>query len=806
MKKEKLQVRGIVQGVGFRPFVNNLALSMGIGGYVKNTPDGVTIEIVGDDISRDEFVRRLADDAPPLALILEIHRDRAVPVKQEAFNTFHIVESGSDGSPRTLISPDTAVCDDCLEEMFDPGNRRFRYPFINCTNCGPRFTIIRSLPYDRPNTTMSSFTMCPDCAREYGDHHDRRFHAQPDACHVCGPHVSLLNPDGSDVDGDPVVKAIDLLRKGKILAIKGLGGFHLAVAAHDENAVNRLRVRKRRFEKPLAVMTGNLSSARTLTVLSNTEERLLAGRERPIVLARANKGAAIASAVAPGNPYLGVMLPYTPLHYLLFFDPICGGDYHNGQALFEALVMTSGNLSEEPICRTNEDALDRLGDIADAFLVNDRDIYVRCDDSVVTSFGGKPVFVRRSRGYVPVPVFMRFNAPQILAAGPELKNTVCLTDGSRAFQSQHIGDLENSTVLGLYREAIDHFSAIHDLSPHILAHDLHPRYLSTQYVKDRHNEPGIGTVGVQHHHAHIAGVIGEHGVDGPVIGLALDGTGYGLDGTVWGGEVLLSTAGSFTRAGHFAYMQLPGGEKAIREPWRMAFSYLRAAYGDKWRDLDLPCLNQITRSALDVVDQACERGINAPQTSSCGRLFDAVSSILDIIHTVSFEGQAAYLLELKTDRTCDADVLPYSISDREAIPTRNYPVLGGSLVKTTLPEPPDYPYRHVIDVLPMVRGIVGELMNGISAGHIAASFHRTVIAALCEVVDRIADYTGIRIVALSGGCFQNRILSERLSSLLREKKYTILMHRLVPANDGGVSFGQACVATAVTGCDDTSAG
>jgi len=805
MKSEKLQVRGIVQGVGFRPFVNNLALSMGIGGYVRNTPDGVTIEIVGDDIGRDEFVRRLADDAPPLALIMEIHRDKAIPVKQEACNTFRIVESGSDGSPRTLISPDTAVCDDCLEEMFDPGNRRFRYPFINCTNCGPRFTIIRSLPYDRPNTTMSSFTMCPDCAREYGDNHDRRFHAQPDACHVCGPHVTLLKPDGSEFEGDPVVMAVGLLRQGKILAVKGLGGFHLAVTAHDENAVNRLRLRKKRFEKPLAVMTGDLASARKLVLMSDTEERLLVGRERPIVLARKKSGVSLAPSVAPGNPYLGVMLPYTPLHYLLFFDPFCGGDYKNGRALFDALVMTSGNLSEEPICRTNEDALDRLGDIADAFLVNDRDIHVRCDDSVVTSFGGEPLFVRRSRGYVPVPVFMRSKAPQILAAGPELKNTVCLTDGSRAFQSQHIGDLENSTVLSLYREAVDHFSAIHELSPRIIAHDLHPGYLSTQYVMDRLGEPGIGTVGVQHHHAHIAGIIGEYGVEGPVIGLALDGTGYGLDGTVWGGEILLSTIDSFTRAGHFANMPLPGGEKAIREPWRMAFSYLRAAFSEEWRDLDLPCLNQIARSGLDVLDLACERGINAPQTSSCGRLFDAVSSILDITHTVSFEGQAAYLLELNTDRDLDAAPFPYDISDGEATSVHSYPVLAGTLANAPLPTPPVYPYRHVIDVLPMIRNIVGELMSGIPAGQLSASFHETVIDALCDVVDRIAEYTGIHTVALSGGCFQNRILSERLPAHLREKEYTVLMHRLVPPNDGGVSFGQSCVASAVARLNEMKA-
>lgn len=799
MKKEKIQVRGIVQGVGFRPFVCNLASSLELGGYVMNTPDGVTIEVAGDDGSRSEFIRRLKDDAPPLALILDIRRDGSVPVNQDTGRSFRIVESGTDGSPRTLISPDTAVCDDCLNELFDPNDRRYRYPFINCTNCGPRFTIIRSLPYDRPNTTMSSFTMCPDCAREYADHRDRRFHAQPDACDVCGPHVSLLEPDGTVIDGDPVINAIDLLHEGKILAIKGLGGFHLAVDAHDEKAVNRLRQRKRRFEKPLAVMTGNLASARTLTILSDKEESLLTGRERPIVLARAKRGGAIAPSVAPGNPYLGVMLPYTPLHYLLFFDPLCGGDYRSGRTLFDALVMTSGNLSEEPICRTNKDALDRLGDIADAFLVHNRDIHIRCDDSVVTSFSGEPVFVRRSRGYVPVPVFMYSRAPQILAAGPELKNTVCITDASRAFPSQHIGDLENSATLDLYREAIGHFSEIHELSPRILAHDLHPRYLSTQYVMDRLDEQGIGTVGVQHHHAHIAGVLGEHGEDGPVIGLALDGTGYGLDGTVWGGEILVSTAGSFTRAGHFAYMPLPGGEKAIREPWRMAFAYLRAAFGEKWRDLDLPCLKQTSLASFNVLEHACERGINAPLTSSCGRLFDAVSSLLDISHTVSFEGQAAYLLELKTSLSTDANVFAYNITDREPVPATGYPLLGGTLADATLPEPPDYPYRHVIDVIPMVLDIVEGLNNGIPASRLAASFHRTVTAALCDVVDRIANYTGIHTVALSGGCFQNRILSERLPAFLRDRGYTVLMHRLVPVNDGGVSFGQACVASAVAG-------
>jgi hydrogenase maturation protein HypF len=747
----RLRVSGIVQGVGFRPFVYQLALRHDLKGQVANTAGGVTIHVQGRPDALGAFERDLVAQPPPLARITGVQGELA---EVQATEDFTIVASSGGEERSTLISPDVSVCDDCLAELFDPDDRRHRYPFINCTNCGPRYTIIDDIPYDRPNTSMKTFRMCARCQAEYDDPLDRRFHAQPNACGVCGPRVRLHQADGTpDETGDPIGRTAALLARGRIMAVKGLGGFHLAVDAHDEAAVARLRRRKLREEKPFALMARDLDRIRTFARLDAASEELLTSAARPIVLLPRKPDNAIAAWVAPRNRYFGVMLPYTPLHHLLL---------EKGSGV---LVMTSGNLSEEPICIDNQEAFERLGAIADGFLVHDRDIYLRSDDSIVRRVAGTARFLRRSRGYVPVPVFLKDNLPPVLAVGAELKNTVCLTKADRAFVSQHIGDLENAATNDFFRLTVQHLKRILGIAPRIMAHDLHPDYLSTRYAVEQDTIP---TVAVQHHHAHIVSCLAENRVDGPVIGLAFDGTGLGSDGHIWGGEVLISEAHRFERVAHLAYVPMPGGEAAIREPWRMALSHLHHSFGADTDGLDLPLSRQTDPEHRRFVLEMAAKRVNAPLTSSLGRLFDAVAALAGLRPRVSFEGQAAMELEMAAD-----------------------------------PEPPAVLYAHgwdtqngvsVIQTAPLIRGVVADLEAGRTAGYVSARFHATLVRLFADLCGQLRRDTGLDRVALSGGVFQNVMLLAGLKHALEEGGFHVYTHALVPCNDGGIALGQAVAA------------
>ncbi len=761
MKSVRITISGIVQGVGYRPFVYRLAHRYGVRGRVRNTAVGVEIEAEADDGALEAFVVALRDQHPPLAFVLDFRVDQDTA---RGFPDFRIEKSQPQEERRAVVPPDIATCDDCLREIFDPGDRRYRYPFTNCTNCGPRFTITRDIPYDRANTSMARFRMCPECSREYEDPRDRRFHAQPNACPVCGPQLEVWDALGyplGDV-GDPIDFVADRLAEGKIVAIKGLGGFHLAVDAENEMAVRALRERKGREEKPLAIMVPDVEAASQLVMLDARSEELLQSPRRPIVLLPKRADCPVAESVAPRNAFLGVMLPYTPLHHLLLRDR------------FRALVMTSGNLSEEPICIDNREAVERLSGIADFYLVHDRDILVRCDDSVVRWVPGGAGFpIRRARGFVPQPVVLPWELPATLAVGAELKNTVCLVEGNRATLSQHVGDLENLEALEFFEEVVAHLQSILRVEPRILAHDLHPDYLSTQWAEERGGE--IVRVGVQHHHAHVAACLAEHGEEGPVIGLALDGVGYGPDGTVWGGEVLVADVRTFRRVGRFRLVRMPGGEKAIREPWRMALGYLELADPDLAECAATGILGR-EETAVRAVLSALRAGLNAPWTSSCGRLFDAVAAIAGLRAEVSYEGQAAMELEMAMyrdippDRAPEVDVQPY-----------------------------DYAISHEgglweLDWRPMIRGVLEDRRNGKPLSEISLRFHRSVTLALAELAERVRGETQLRTVALSGGCFQNLYLTQALQRGLASRGFRVLVHRLVPPNDGGISLGQAVVA------------
>lgn len=800
---EHIEITGIVQGVGFRPFVHNLAVKHGLTGYVLNSPDGVIIEAEGENTAVERFVSGLKSSAPPLSKIIGLERRTIAKNsgRKKKYETFGIRESLRGGKPVTLISPDVCVCDDCLREMFGKNDRRYLYPFINCTNCGPRFTIIRGLPYDRPFTTMSAFKMCPDCLTEYENPVDRRFHAQPNACPVCGPRLELLDSSGAQIPGDPATEAIKLLKNGGVLALKGLGGFHLAVDAVNGDAVNLLRFRKHREEKPLAIMTGSLSSAEKLIQIGESERIVLESRERPILLAPAKKDASVSQEVAPGNEFLGVMLPYTPLHYLLFFHPEAGGNYDTDRAVFDALVMTSGNISEEPICRDNDEALSRLSGIADAFLMHNRGIHVRCDDSVVGVYSGASAFMRRSRGYVPAPVFFPEKAPSVLALGGELKNTVCITEGRKAFLSQHIGDLENIVTLDYFHEAITHFKKILEIEPVVYAYDLHPEYLSTKYflkTAEELPENSYGAVGVQHHHAHIAGVLAENGYNETVIGFSADGTGYGLDGAVWGGEILLCNPYDFVRVARLDYVPLPGGPKAVKEPWRMAFAYLRGAFGKDFRKLDIPCLKQVSPIESDVLEKALETKLNSPFTSSLGRLFDAVSSILDIHHFSAYEGQAAFMLEMSATKNMSGSPFPFELIETKPEYYPSYPELSGNLKGRDLSSKrPKIGTGYIIDFRKSVRALTEDFLNGKPVEELAFRFHLTVMEAFLETARLIRKETGINTVALSGGCWQNHILAGHFTKMLISDSFEALTNIHVPVNDGGLSLGQAYIAASI---------
>ena len=736
-----VRVEGIVQGVGFRPFVYSLATGLGLGGLVGNDSDGVFAEVEGPPAAVEAFLRALARDAPPLA---RIERITTTAIPPDGTASFSIAPSEAGRRRRTLVSADTATCADCLAELADPADRRFGYPFINCTNCGPRFTIVRDVPYDRPLTTMASFAMCDRCAAEYHDPADRRFHAQPTCCPACGPRLALLDPAGTARPGPPLEAAADLLRQGQVLAVKGLGGYHLAVDASSEEAAGALRARKHREDKPFAVMVADVAAARRLCEVDEAAAALLASSRRPIVLLPRRPGAAgVAAAVAPGNRQLGLMLPYTPLHHLLL------------AGVARPMVLTSGNVSDEPIVYRDDEAAQRLGGIADAFLTHDRAIHVRTDDSVARTFRGRPMLVRRSRGYVPEPITTRTSFPrQVLACGAELKNTFCLARGRHAFVSHHIGDLENAETLRSFTEGIEHFRRLFDLDPQVVAHDLHPEYLSTKYAM----ELNLPLEGVQHHHAHIASCLADNLQDGPVIGVAFDGTGYGADGTIWGGEFLAAGLASFERGGHLAPVPMPGGAAAIRQPWRMAAAYtadpeVARRHPDQW----------------PAVVAMAAKGINSPLTSSAGRLFDAAAALLGVRDAINYEGQAAIELEQLAEPFSPGEAGVYPARVEAADPFR---ICGSDLL----------------------HAVIEDRTGGVPAPVIAARFHHGVAALIEAGCLLMRERHGLGTVALSGGVFQNLLLLNAAVCRLEARGFRVLLHSRVPCNDGGVSLGQAVVA------------
>jgi hydrogenase maturation protein HypF len=749
-----IRVEGVVQGVGFRPFVYSLATRLGLAGWVGNDVDGVFAEVEGPAESVQDFLESVQRDAPPLA---RVDRVTAEPMTPDGAAGFTIVASDSTGHRRALVSADSATCADCLRELGDPADRRFGYPFINCTNCGPRFTIVRDVPYDRPLTTMAGFAMCPQCAAEYHDPANRRFHAQPVCCPACGPRLRLVDRHGADLAGPgpaegPLAGAVQVLRRGQVLAVKGLGGYHLAVDAASQAAAARLRARKHREDKPFAVMVPDVAAAGELCELDDLAEDLLTSGRRPIVLLPRRTPGAVAEAVAPGNRQLGLMLPYTPLHHLLLRE------------FAQPMVLTSGNVSDEPIAYQDGDALDRLGGIADAFLTHDRPIHIRTDDSVIRPFRGRAALLRRSRGYVPEPLRLRsqFRRP-VLACGAELKNTFCLGRENRAFLSHHIGDLENYETLRSFTDGIAHFGRLFDITPRLVAHDLHPEYLSTKYALDL---PDAELAGVQHHHAHIASCLADNDEDGPVIGVAFDGTGYGTDGTIWGGEFLLADLVHADRAGHLAGVPMPGGAAAIRQPWRMAAVYLTAAFPVGLPDgLAVAARNQ---AAWPGVLAMARRGVNAPVTSSCGRLFDAVAALLGVRDSINYEGQAAVELEQLAVTT------PQDGYQAQITPGPPLTVAG-----------PD-----------LVRGAAEDLLAGVPPGVVSARFHHGVAAMIGQVCLWLHESSGLGTVALSGGVFQNLLLLGATVDVLETTGFRVLTHSRVPPNDGGISLGQAVVAGA----------
>jgi len=760
IKLAKVNVRGVVQGVGFRPFVYRLAHEHNLKGWVCNTSGSVAIEAEGDEPGLHRFLKSLEEKAPPMAHIEKVDFTFH-PAK--GYTDFQIRKSLSQSGEYQLVSPDIATCEDCRREIFSHTDRRFRYPFANCTNCGPRFTIIEDIPYDRPLTTMRRFKMCPQCQREYDDPLNRRFHAQPNACPVCGPSLELIDDTGKPVESEDAIKsASDLLKTGGILALRGLGGFQLACDATSEEAVARLRTRKRRPSKPLAVMMSTLEDIEKHCMVSPEEKKLLLSPECPIVLLRWQCDSSdVVSGVAPNIKYLGVMLPYTPLHHLLL------------KKSDRPLVMTSGNLSEEPIAKDNDEALRRLKGIADYFLLHNRDIYARYDDSVCM-VEGEPQTLRRARGYAPYPIFLPFSSKQILACGAEDKNTFCLTKGGHAFLSQHIGDMENEETLEHFENTIELYRRLFRVKPGIIACDMHPEYLATKYARQAGEEQGLELVPVQHHHAHIVSCLVENKVEGPVIGVAFDGTGYGTDGTIWGGEFLLADWHNFRRVGHLEQVPLPGGAIAIKKPYRMALSYLYTLLGESYSLEGLP-VSKIDLKELDIIRQQIKQGINSPLTSSAGRLFDAVSALVGVRREVDYEAQAAIELEmLAPDEVSnyEGECYPFFIVEQQGV--------------------------RVVKLAGLFKALVQDVRGRVPVDIISMKFHNTVAQIITEMCKLIACEAGLKEVALSGGVFQNRLLLRLTTAALRNEGFGVLTHRLVPCNDGGVSLGQAVVANFVS--------
>lgn len=749
--RAKLLIKGIVQGVGFRPFIYNLANTYNLNGWVLNSSEGVYIDIEGDDEDVRDFIENIRKKAPPLAVIDSIDILYLSPAN---YKSFIIKPSEEDPNKYIKISPDISICDDCLTELFNPNDRRYRYPFINCTNCGPRFTIIEGIPYDRKKTTMKSFKMCQLCQKEYDDPSNRRFHAQPNACPKCGPNVFLENIDERINCEDPIKKAIELLGQGKIIAVKGIGGFHLACDAQNDDVIDLLRKRKKRSLKPFAIMCRDIDKIKQFCIVNEYEEKLLQSVQRPIVLLKKRPESTISDLVAPNNNYFGVMLPYTPLHYLLL-------DSH-----FLALVMTSANITEEPIVIDNDEAKERLAGLADYFLFHNRDIRMRCDDSIARVYEKQTLVIRRSRGYAPYPVDLDFTMKEILACGAELKNTFCLTRDNHAFISHHIGDLQNLIAYNYYLDSIEHYKMLFRIDPQILAYDLHPDYLSTKYA---FSQVGKRLIGVQHHHAHIASCMAENSLNEKVIGVAMDGTGYGTDGNIWGCEFLLADYVGFKRYAHLKYLPMPGGDMAVKEPYRMALSYLHNAFDGELDDIDISFINRIDDKKISLIKKMIERNINAPLTSSCGRLFDAVSSLIGIRDIITYEAQSAIELEMVAESDI-IDRYDYEITDQK-----------GCLI---------------IDVKKMFCEITSDLKNGLSKGIISAKFHNTVIDFITNICKEIKTTEGINKVVLSGGVFQNQYLLANTIKSLENNRFKAYFHKKIPTNDGGISLGQCLIANA----------
>ncbi|MDO9547965.1 MAG: carbamoyltransferase HypF [Candidatus Marinimicrobia bacterium] len=755
-------VNGTVQGVGFRPFVYNLAQKFQLNGYVYNDSAGVTIVVQGGSSEIELFETELRQNPPPRSKILDY---RSADISSDAnYTDFQIQSSPSEGAKTAAVSPDLDVCDDCRREMFDPENRRYLYPFINCTNCGPRYTIIRDVPYDRPKTTMVDFTMCPDCQAEYDNPGNRRFHAQPNACPVCGPDVEVRNKFSEVLisaykseEYENLFKYISqLLSDGRIIAIKGIGGYHLACDAASETAVSTLRTRKYREDKPFAVMFPDLKSIKGICSLNQPERDLLESVAHPIVLLKKNAGYYLANSVAPNNHYLGAMLPYTPLHHLIFH-------FFKGP-----LVMTSGNISDEPIAYKDDEAAERLKSIADYFLVHNREIHIRCDDSVIRNFEGNAYPIRRSRGYAPEKLILDWKFDRhVLACGPEQKNTFALAKNNSVYLSQHIGDMENLEVLKSFEEGIKHFRYIFDIQPEIVAYDLHPDYLSTKYAHHYAKENELKEIGIQHHHAHAVSCMVDNKITKPVLSIVLDGTGYGTDGTVWGGELLLAEYHQFKRLGHFRNTRLPGGSAAIKNPWQMGISYLVEVFGNKL--VDIPFLNNLDKNKISMILKMLENRFNSPITSSCGRLFDGVAAIAGLRNVVNYEGQAAVEFE---QRILDQDDSAYEfrvIDNHDAL---------------------------ILDWKPMIRQLVNDINEKTSISRISQKFHDGLSRGLTLWAEIARKNTGLTDIVLSGGVFMNIYLLIRLKKSLEKNGFNVYTHSVVPCNDGGISLGQLVIADA----------
>jgi hydrogenase maturation protein HypF len=751
MERRAILVRGIVQGIGFRPYLYNLATRLGLAGFVQNQTGTVRIEVEGKGEVLDRFIHELTVHPPALAQIKQLTWE---PLPTRGERDFRIEISQADPGHEVFICPDVAVCTDCLRELFDPADRRFGYPFLNCTNCGPRLTIITGAPYDRPRTTMAGFPMCAACREEYDDPANRRFHAQPTACAMCGPSLGLVNPRGESISGDdPVSRFAHAVLAGKIGALKGLSGYHLVCDATNAEAVGELRRRKHRDEKPFAVMVADLAGAERSAHVLDPERELLRSPRCPIVLLRKRAPCLVAEPVAPCNPWLGVMLPYTPLHHLLL-RAVEG----------RPLVMTSGNRSDEPIAYRDEEALEKLADIADLFLTHNRPIHVRCDDSLTRIVAGLELPIRRSRGYAPQPVELPVECKEpILAVGGQLKGTFALGRGRQAFLSHHLGDLDHYEAYRAFEKDILLYQELFDIRPRLLVYDLHPDYASTRYARKRAAEEGIRLLAVQHHHAHLAACMAEHGLNEPVIGVSFDGTGYGPDGAIWGGEFLIGNYQQFQRAAHFRYVGMPGGDQAIREPWRMALAHLLDAETGIG-----PLAARLSPRALPTIQTMLQRRLNTPWTSSVGRLFDAVAAIAGVRDRVSYEGQAAVELEwLATEAAPDA---AYSF----AVET----VSGGPMI---------------IDTRPLIRAAAEDVQKCMPSACIARRFHSTLVEIIVSACGQIRETSRLQTVTLSGGVFLNALLTQETSARLESHGFRVYRHRLVPPNDGGLSLGQLAI-------------